>query len=142
MAAKTAKKNKVEVIEYEPGVLRVRDHRMLLWPDQTPRGKAGYMVADNDPFIERYMHNLEPALKGAKVVPLEAVNRRDPNAAHGDEWKGAAPKRWMSQYLAEQGKLELPTPAADKGQAIMEGSGETGNVPDLDETPDGDQAEG
>lgn len=64
-----------------PSVLAVRGGRVLMWPNGTVRGKAGYCVAADDPFIEGRSAVLVPAPAGAKADriddPLYARQLRD-----------------------------------------------------------------
>jgi hypothetical protein len=93
-------------------ILQVRPDRSIAWPDGTLRGRGphreivrydankrpvkrdvpAYAVRADDPFIARYLHNLEPAPEG--VVPVDRAS-----------W----PRRWQAVYEERMGRARPDT---------------------------------
>lgn len=126
-------------------VLTVRPGRVLLWPNGEVRGKAGYCVAHDDPFIEGYDGVLVAAPDGAvpdaidhpvyqgKLKEAQRQAARDARAGKGKESppRGAARPGRPGKRLEPEGEGEGEEPVVER---VDEKGGEAGGDDDLPES--------
>lgn len=108
--------------------MQVRAGRVLLWPNQERRGKAGYCVMSDDPFIKGMEHVLAPAPEGAKADPIDhPVYLRKLQEVKREEMRrdGKRDRKLPEQFKREKPPLDSDVehadlPDADEGEGAEE----------------------